>query len=129
MSSELYAGVADDDMRRYLEEMSGGGKSAVYSLAYEKAARAGKTDAEAKALAEEAERKNVFGFDHKTVGGVPQQQGVGSKGNENINHFQSLRKAEQQGREAPGAYEKAVKELWKSNPQKAAQLGLPQHRA
>ena len=45
--SELFAGVEDPDMRRYLEEMSGGGKSAVYSMAYEKAARAGKTDAEA----------------------------------------------------------------------------------
>jgi hypothetical protein len=128
--SELFAGVEDPEMRRYLEEMSGGGKSAVYSLAYEKAARAGKTDAEARALAEEAERKNVFGFNYATdKDGQPIQQGIGSKSNPSINHYAALRKAEQQGREPPGAYEKAVKELWRTDAKKAAQLGLPQHRA
>jgi hypothetical protein len=130
MSSELYAGVADDDMRRHLEEMSGGGRSAVYSLAYERAARAGKSDAEAKQLAEEAERRNVFGFDYKTdKNGQPTQQGIGSENNLSINHFAALKKAEVAGREAPGTWEKAVKELWRKDAKKAAQLGLPQHRA
>jgi hypothetical protein len=128
--SELFAGVEDPDMRRYLEEMSGGGKSAVYSMAYEKAARAGKTDAEACALAEEAERKNVYGFDYKTdKNGVPQQQGIGSEQNPSINHFAALRKAEQQGREPPGSYDTAVRALYKRDAKLAQSLGLHLPRA
>lgn len=51
------------------------------------------------------EEKIVFGHDFKKVKGQPVEQGIGSPGRENSNHFAAIRKYE--GEEA---YKKAVAE-------------------
>ncbi len=48
-------------------------------------------------------------------------QGIGSKGHESANHFAAIRKYE--GKEA---YDKAVGEIWRRDPDHAKRLGLPQ---
>src|SRR5262249_31452482 len=98
--------------------------------AYRKATERGKSHEEATAEALESERRNVFGYNYKTDSkGEPVQMGIGSKGNENISHFQALAKRVQQGFESPSAYNDAVKRLWREDPKRAAAIGLPQIRA
>lgn len=108
--------------------------SAVYSLAVEKAVNAaidaGKpapSDAELDAIRKVADRVATFGVgyrvDPKT--GEPIPSGIGSAGNLNANHFAALLKAEQQGRERPGSYNKAVAVTWKSDPEAAKRCNLP----
>jgi hypothetical protein len=74
----------------------------------------------------EAVRKNIFGFDHKTdKHGEPIEQGMGAKGHETANHFAALKKAEAMGAELPGVYDKAIADIWKRDPTRAAKLRLP----
>jgi hypothetical protein len=102
--------------------------SAVETIAKEKALRAAEeagqpppSEAELTRIVEEAERKAVFGFDYKTdKHGNPIQQGIGSPGHETINHFNSLLRY--QGRQA---WEKAVRDMWRQNPERATKIGLP----
>lgn len=71
-----------------------------------------------------AEEKIVFGTDFKKVKGHPVEQGVGSPGRETNNHFTAIRKHE--GEEA---YQAAIEDLWKRNPDHAKKLGLPRPKA
>jgi hypothetical protein len=41
------------------------------------------------------------------------------------NHFAALKKAERDGREAPGSYDAAVADLWRTNPALAEKINLP----
>jgi hypothetical protein len=69
----------------------------------------------------EAEARNVYGFDAKRDRhGNWIEQGIGSKGRETSNHFNSIRRYE--GKEA---YADAVREIWKRDPKRAGELGLP----
>jgi hypothetical protein len=66
--------------------------------------------------------EGVFGVGAKrNAKGELQQMGIGSPGNESGNHFAAILKY--QGRDA---HEKAVHEIWKRDPKRAAALGLPQ---
>jgi hypothetical protein len=129
--SDQFDGIENEDMRNYLREQSGGNQSAVFTIAYRKAMEKGRTHEEAVLEAIEADRKNTWGWNYKTdpKTGAPIPQGIGSKGNENISHFDALRKRVQQGFESPSAYDDAVKELWRRDPKRAAAIGLPQIRA
>lgn len=90
--------------------------SAVYSLAVEKAITAAidarrpePSEAELDTTGREADRVATFGVGYRTGrDGEPLQAGIGSPGNLNGNHFAALKKAEQNGRERPGSYEKAI---------------------
>jgi hypothetical protein len=81
---------------------------------------------------EEADRRGlravdeaVFGHDaKKDRSGAFIQQGVGSPGHESANHFASLRRY--QGEEA---WRRAVAEIYKRDPQRAAALNLPKPTA
>jgi hypothetical protein len=75
---------------------------------------------------EEARAKNTFGADYKRDRhGRPIEQGIGSLGNESLNHFHALKKNEMAGTEPQGAYDRAVARLWKENPEHAKKIGLP----
>ena len=65
----------------------------------------------------------VYGNDHKTVNGVPQEQGHGSKGHETGNHFAAIRRYE-----GEDAYWTAVAEIYSRDPERAKKLGLPTKR-
>jgi hypothetical protein len=103
--------------------------SAVQSIARERAIRAAAdaglpppSEAELKAIADEAERRNTWGFDYKTDRhGNPIPQGVGSPGHESYNHFASIRRYEGQA-----AYERAVREIYRRSPDHARKIGLPE---
>jgi hypothetical protein len=74
----------------------------------------------------EAVARNVFGFDAKQDRhGNWIEQGLGAKGHETANHFAALKKAESSGLELPGAYDRAVAEIWKRDPDRAKKIGLP----
>jgi len=78
------------------------------------------TDEECVAICEKADRDNVYGINHKTDRhGNAIEQGIGSKGHENINHFNSILRY--QGKEA---YDRAVREIVKRDPERAKKLGL-----
>ena len=73
----------------------------------------------------DAMARNVFGNDTvKNRDGSYQEQGIGAKGHETLNHYTSLKKAESMGLELPGTYDKAVAELWKRDPARAKAIGL-----
>jgi hypothetical protein len=73
----------------------------------------------------EAAARNVFGFDAvKDKNGNFVEQGLGAKGHETGNHFNALKKAEAMGVELPGAYDKAVADIWKRDPGRAKKIGL-----
>lgn len=55
--------------------------------------------------------------------------GIGAKGNENANHFAAVKKAEREGIEPPGTYDRAVAELWQRDPERAAKIGLQKPRS
>lgn len=79
-------------------------------------------------LQAEAEARNVFGHDaKKDKNGDFIEQGIGAPGNESLNHFAALRKAEREGFEPAGSYAKAVDAIWKNNPDRAKKIGLPRH--
>jgi hypothetical protein len=65
----------------------------------------------------------VYGFDAKRdpKTGEYIQQGVGAPGRENFNHFQAIRRYQ-----GEAAYLKAVKEIWRRDPDRARKLGLPE---
>lgn len=67
-----------------------------------------------------AEEKIVFGTDFEKKKGVPIEQGIGSQGRETHNHFMALRKHE--GEEA---YQAALAEIWKRDPERAKKISLP----
>lgn len=73
-----------------------------------------------------AEEMTVFGRTvtgepaYKKIKGVPQEMGIGSPGNETANHFLGIRKSE--GEEA---YQAALAETWKRDPDRARKLNLP----
>lgn len=74
----------------------------------------------------EAVAKNVFGHDaQRDRDGNWIEQGLGSKGHETANHFAALKKAEAMGIELPGTYDKALADIWKRDPKRAAALRLP----
>jgi hypothetical protein len=80
------------------------------------------TDAECAEICAEADRKATFGFDYKMGrDGTPQQSGIGSIGHETGNHFAAILRW--QGREA---YNAAVAEIFKRDPDRGRKLGLPQ---
>ena len=63
----------------------------------------------------------VYGFDaKKDRDGNFIQQGAGSKGHENFNHFMAIRRYR-----GEQAYAAAVKEIWGRDPGRASKLGLP----
>jgi hypothetical protein len=72
---------------------------------------------------EAVNRSVVFGHDHKVVKGEPVEQGIGSRGRETMNHFNSVRKYE-----GDEAYWSEVARVWKDHPkhaEKLAKQGLP----
>jgi hypothetical protein len=74
----------------------------------------------------EAVARNVFGQDaQKDKNGNYIETGLGAKGHETGNHFNALKKAEAMGVELPGAYDKAVADIWKRDPGRAKKIGLP----
>jgi hypothetical protein len=106
--------------------------SAPASQAIEKAQLAafdaGKTlsDAELRAIGEEADRKATFGWNYQVdKHNNPIQQGVGSPGHETANHFAALKKRESMGQERPGTHDRLVGDLWKRDPARAKALNLP----
>jgi len=86
---------------------------------YDRAIRAGASPEQA----QDAVDKNVYGHnavkDRKT--GKYIQQGVGAPGHETVGHFNSIRKWE-----GEVAYQKALKEIFKRDPDRARKLGLPE---
>ena len=77
----------------------------------------------------DAVARNVFGHDaRRDAKGNYVEQGMGAKGHETANHFAAMKKAEAMGLELPGAYDKAVAEIWKRDPDRAQKLGLPGRR-
>ena len=74
----------------------------------------------------ESEAKNVFGHDaKKDRNGKYIEQGIGSANNLSLNHFAALQKAEREGFEPAGSYKRAVAAAWKTDPKRAAAIGLP----
>lgn len=71
-----------------------------------------------------AEEKIVFGHDIEKKKGHPVEKGVGSAGRENGNHFNGIRKYE--GEEA---YQGALEEIWRRDPDHAKKLGLQKPRS
>lgn len=72
------------------------------------------------------EDERVFGAGFKRdSNGDPIEQGIGSPGNENVNHFRAMLQNEQRGINPKGTYDKAVADLWKRDPAKARKLQLP----
>jgi hypothetical protein len=68
----------------------------------------------------------VFGHDHKVHKGQPVEQGIGARGRETMNHFNSVRRYE--GEEF---YWSEVARIWKDHPkhaEKLAKQGLPKPR-
>jgi hypothetical protein len=66
--------------------------------------------------------ESVYGFDAKRGrDGNYVQQGHGAPGHESANHFAAIRRYE--GEES---YRRAVAEIWKRDPKRAAALSLPQ---
>lgn len=59
---------------------------------------------------------------------MPVEQGIGSKGNETINHFRAIKDAELRGYEPPRSYDKSVAEIWARDPKRAKAIGLVQPR-
>lgn len=66
------------------------------------------------------EEKIVYGHDFKTVKGHPVEQGIGSPGRETNNHFAGIRKYE-----GDEAYQAALADIWKRDPDHAEKLRLP----
>jgi hypothetical protein len=76
------------------------------------------------------EEKTVFGRDRlnepafKKVKGQPIETGIGSPGRENGNHFAAIKKY--QGEDA---YQEALTDIWKRDPDHAKKLSLPRPKA
>jgi hypothetical protein len=97
-----------------MPEEIGRGKSAVYDAAREAGASVEQ--------ALEVEARNVYGENAKQDrNGNWIEQGIGSKGNESIGHYQSIRKFE-----GEISYQRALKEIWSRDPNHARKLGLPE---
>jgi hypothetical protein len=104
-------------------------ESAVGRIAKDKALRdaqdAGRPDpseAELRAIEDEANRKATFGFDYKVDSrGEPIQVGIGSASNPTGNHLASILKYE-----GPTAYQKELRRIWKETPDIARRRGFPE---
>jgi hypothetical protein len=102
--------------------------SAVASITRQKAIQAADdahkphpTEAEIQKLIDEAEFKAVYGHDAvRRADGTPVVQGIGAPGRETPNHFAAIRKYEGQQ-----AWERAVREIFRRDPDRAKKLGLP----
>lgn len=70
-----------------------------------------------------AEEKIVFGQDLEKKKGQPVEKGFGSPGRETNNHFNGIRKYE-----GEDAYQAALEEIHKRDPDHAKRLGLPKPR-
>lgn len=70
------------------------------------------------------EEKIVFGQDVKHKGKEPLEQGIGAPGRETQNHFNSIRKYE-----GEDAYQDALEDIWKRDPDRAKKLGLLKPRS
>jgi hypothetical protein len=80
------------------------------------------SDAELARIGDEADTVATFGFDYKKdKHGMPIQQGVGAAGNENVNHFNAIRRYE-----GADAYWRAVREIKLRDPARHKALGLPE---
>jgi hypothetical protein len=70
---------------------------------------------------------NCFGVDApkdpKT--GRRRECGRGAPGFETFQHFQAMVGAERRGELAPGTYAREVASMWKRDPKRAAEIGLP----
>lgn len=72
------------------------------------------------------EEKTVFGRnrlnepDFKKVKGQPLEMGIGSPGRENGNHFAAILKYL-----GADAYQEALEDIWKRDPDRAKKLNLP----
>jgi len=103
--------------------------SAVASIARQRAIQAADdagrpvpTEEELKKIGDEADRVNTFGVGYQTDrSGNPIPVGVGAPGRETANRYASIRRYEGQA-----AYEKAVREIYKRDPQRAKALNLPE---
>jgi hypothetical protein len=104
-------------------------ESAVGRIAKDKALRdtqdTGRPDpseAELRAIEDEANRKAVYGFDYKLDShGNPIPQGFGSKSNPTGNHLAAILKYE-----GPAAYQKELRRIWKDTPDIARRRGFPE---
>src|SRR5689334_21323721 len=107
--------ASDDDVKR---------QSAVYNdtVSRLRNSRPDMNDAETDAQGLAAVEASVYGADAKRdKRGNFLQQGIGAPGNETANHFAAIRKYE--GKEA---WDRAVGEIWRRDPERAKKLGLPQ---
>jgi hypothetical protein len=111
-----------------MDELNKPYKSAVYDLAVQKAireaqdsGRAPPSEVELDAIGKHADALNVYGHDAKFVNGKWIEQGIGSPGHENVNHFNSIRRYS-----GEQAYQAAIREIYRRDPKRAAALGLPQ---
>ena len=102
--------------------------SAVFDQAREKADLAARAigrpldDATLDKIATDADDASVYGIDaKKDRNGKRNPQGIGAPGHETGNHFASILRYE--GR---AAYEKALREIWKRDPQRAERLAWAQ---
>jgi hypothetical protein len=102
--------------------------SGVASMAMQKALTAADdaglpepTDEELIAIGKEADFRATYGFDAKrdpkTGKGI--QQGIGSPGNESLNHFASIRRYLGEAK-----FQTAIRKMWKENPDRAKKIGL-----
>ncbi len=108
----VHPGASGAGISHLLPENQPRGKGAVY----DRAIAAGATPEQA----DEEVRKSVFGINYrKDKKGIPIQTGIGTPGNENISHFQAIRKYQGEVR-----YQAALKDIWRRDPQRARALGL-----
>jgi hypothetical protein len=102
------------------------GPSASYAFEYNRMINAGASPEQAHEAGVKAHEAAVWGADaKKDRNGKWIPQGIGAKGFETGNHFASLKKAEQQGLEPPGSYDRAVAEIYRRDPDRARSIGLP----
>jgi hypothetical protein len=71
-------------------------------------------------------QRQMYGHDAKKGRHGYIEQGIGSPGNENRNHFAALKQAELEGKEPAGSYDAAVAEIWARDPEHAKKCGLLQ---
>ena len=105
------------------EELAAKRQSAAYLFKMDQLRRSAEdmTDAEMDRIALAAVDEAVFGFDAKRDRkGSYIPQGIGAQGHETGNHFASILRW--QGK---AAWEDAVREIWKRDPERAQKLGLP----
>lgn len=103
------------------------GPSAAYAFERNRLTHLGASPEAAHEAGLRAQNASVWGSDaQKDRNGKFIPQGIGAPGHETGNHFAALKKAEQMGLERPGAYEKALREIWKRGPEWCKAVNLEQ---